>query len=88
MVNLVLSETGVKAYDVVSDDGSIIGTVAQEMATFERRTPGRRYVNARWQSPRWFYYVAGQVWRSRMAYTTRKDAVGALVEVTRTYGER
>lgn len=35
--------------------GEVIGHIRYAMITRERRTPGRRYVNARWQSPGWEY---------------------------------
>ena len=37
----------------VSWSGKVIGTVERRMVTRERKTPGRTYVNARWQSPGW-----------------------------------
>lgn len=37
----------------VSWSGRVIGTVERRMLTRERKTAGRRYVNARWQSPGW-----------------------------------
>lgn len=36
---------------VVKKDGKIVGAIAYRMMTREQRTPGRRYVNSRWQSP-------------------------------------
>lgn len=35
--------------------GKVIGHIRYVMITHEQRTPGRRYVNARWQSPGWEY---------------------------------
>lgn len=37
----------------VTLDGKVLGRVSRHLVTRERRTPGRRYVNARWQSPGW-----------------------------------
>lgn len=46
--------TRMKRYDVMLD-GKKIGEVYQDRATFERKTPGRTYVNSRWTNVRWFY---------------------------------
>lgn len=37
----------------VSWAGEVIGTVERRMVTRERKTPGKRYVDARWESPGW-----------------------------------
>lgn len=37
----------------VSWGGKVIGSVERRMVTRERKTPGRRYVDARWESPGW-----------------------------------
>lgn len=37
----------------VTLDGERIGFAHYRMLTRERRTPGKRYVNARWHSPGW-----------------------------------
>lgn len=70
--------TTLKSYDVINAEGHIIGQVMHEMATFERKTRGRTYVNSRWQSPRWFYQPAGE-WRRSIEYTSRKQAIEALL---------
>ena len=57
-------------FDVVLD-GEVIGQVARRMLTRERRTPGRRYVDARWTSPGWVYIEKGQ-WRSREVGSRRE----------------
>lgn len=36
---------------VVKKDGKVIGAIRYVMITREQRTPGRRYVNSRWESP-------------------------------------
>jgi hypothetical protein len=46
----------IKKYEV-RVDGKRIGVVYQSEATFERRTPGRVYVNSRWTNVRWFYQL-------------------------------
>ncbi|TGT90886.1 MULTISPECIES: hypothetical protein [unclassified Mesorhizobium] len=70
--------TTLKSYDVIGAEGQILGQVMHEMATFERTTRGRMYVNSRWQSPRWFYRPAGE-WRRSIEYTSRKQAIEALL---------
>lgn len=37
----------------VSWNGTVLGFVERRMVTRERKSPGNRYVNARWQSPGW-----------------------------------
>lgn len=92
-VNLTLHSTGrtvkvgryptrdvlLKTYNVTDAEGNLIGRVSLDMATFEQRTPGRMYVNSRWQSPRWFYSVGDRFSRSRIFYGTRKEAITALL---------
>lgn len=46
--------TRMKRYAVMVE-GKKIGEVYQDRATFERKTPGRTYVNSRWTNVRWFY---------------------------------
>lgn len=75
-------ETTLKDYNVLAPDGSIIGVVMLKMQTFEQKTPGRVYVNSRWESPRWFRalgdspYGGGRYWSY---FETRKQAVEALL---------
>lgn len=61
----------------VSIDGEVIGYVVYRMLTREQRTPGRRYVNRRWQSPGW-EYRENSYWRGFEAYS-KKDAIERLV---------
>lgn len=69
--------TKLKEYDVFATiDGERVkvGRVFQDLATFERKTPGRTYVNARWSSPRWYAqlpsaYVRGSYFESRREAT-------------------
>lgn len=57
-----------------------IGTVELTMVTFEQRTPGRMYVNRRWQSPRWQAQLPIGVGRySRSHYETKALALESLV---------
>lgn len=60
-------------YDVLVD-GEVVGSVARETVTRERRTPGRRYVNARWTALGWFYYTTDSHRRSPER-SSRADAV-------------
>lgn len=55
-----------------------IGYVEKAMQTFENRTPGRVWVNYRWESPRWKVHLDGESY-SRSYYETRKAGVEALV---------
>jgi hypothetical protein len=67
-------EKVLKEYEIVVD-GVVVATVCQRMETFEQRTPGRMYVNRRWETPRWFVDVPGERTRYRGGDETRKYAV-------------
>lgn len=73
-----------KDYDVFAQvDGERVklGRVYQSLATFERKTRGRTYVNSRWSSPRWFYEVDRPVTRQYMFHReTKKSAAESLAE--------
>jgi len=71
-------ERRLKAYDVILD-GVMIGRVFEAMATFERKTRGRTYVNSRWRSPRWYQEQLGQMTSFRTYFETRKQAAEALL---------
>ncbi|AXQ68813.1 hypothetical protein HOU00_gp312 [Caulobacter phage CcrPW] len=62
------------AYDIIHD-GVVIGTVRERLVTFENRSPGKMYVNYRWQNPRWFAERLGQNPRYRGGSETRKMEV-------------
>jgi hypothetical protein len=54
-----------KSYDVLAPNGTHLGIVAEEMTTFEHTTPGRMYVNRRWESPRWYFWQGADRWNSQ-----------------------
>lgn len=58
-------------------DGQEIGRVRRAMLTRERRTPGRRYVDARWQSPGWLYEESGRARGWECA--SRRDGIEQLL---------
>lgn len=66
----------------VALDGEIIGTVERAMVTRESRTPGKRYVNARWYSPGWLYRI-GPVGESRRGIesSTKREGIERLVSL-------
>lgn len=66
-----------KSYKVLDPNGVLLGVVRHDMATFERRSKGKMFVNSRWQSPRWFYEIDHR--RSRVFFETRKQAVEELL---------
>ena len=68
-------KTFAKRYAIVVD-GKVIGHVERRLATRERKTPGKRYVNARWYSPGWFQ--VNKSGRDLERYS-RKDAVEAVL---------
>jgi hypothetical protein len=45
----------------VFEGEELIGTISYGMITRERKSPGKMYVNARWQSPGWTYREATHV---------------------------
>jgi len=59
-------------------DGVRLGRVARVPIERERRTPGRRYVNARWYSPGWKCYPADGSWAPEAQ--SRRDGVERLLE--------
>lgn len=73
-----------KEYAVFTEINGVrtcIGKVGQLLTTFEQRTPGRQYVNRRWQSPRWYWAAGDEHLASfRQVYSeTRKEATERLV---------
>lgn len=57
--------------------GVRLGAVRYEMVTRERRSPGLRYVHARWQSPGWRYKPEGLgFWQES---PSKKAAVESIV---------
>lgn len=71
---------------VVEIDGQIIGHIRYRLLTREQRTPGRRYVNSRWQSPGWEYQESSEPYTSIYSgksywgeATSKKQAVENLV---------
>ena len=63
----------------VSYNGEVAGHVEGENPTFERKTPGKRYVNARWQSRRRYWRVINRDGRRIIgALETLKRAAGWL----------
>jgi hypothetical protein len=71
-------EISLPTYAVVLDD-QVIGWVYRAMLTRERRTKGRRYVDARWTSPGWMYRPGqaryGRAWEA----SSRKDGIERLL---------
>lgn len=68
-----------KRYNVFKD-GVLLGVVEQDKATMERQTPGRRYVDARWESVRWYArHDAMTVSRRNSYYESRGAAIHALL---------
>lgn len=65
-----------QAFEVSWDD-QVIGTVERRMVTRERRTSGRRYVDARWESPGWVRRRSAGG-RALECYTKR-DGIEALL---------
>jgi hypothetical protein len=55
-----------RKYEVRRGD-EVLGYIEYKMATREQRTPGKMYVNRRWQSPAWFDRAndgSANYWRS------------------------
>lgn len=65
-------------YEVVLD-GTVVGRVERGMLTRERRSAGRRYVNARWTSPGWRYYAGGDAWGLGLECRSRRDGVANVL---------
>lgn len=56
----------------VTYEGEVIGTVGKSEKTWERRSPGKRYVNARGTTPCWANNHFG-------SYDTRRSAIADLI---------
>lgn len=63
----------------VTHDGERLGFAHYRMLTRERRTPGRRYVNARWQSPGWVTSDAVDHAPSYREQPSRKAVIESLL---------
>lgn len=74
-------ERKLRQYRVETQDGQVLGRVFESMACFETRSKGKRYVNSRWYSPRWYYSLSGDYSsrESRIFDETRAGALDALV---------
>lgn len=57
----------------------IIGTVRYEMVTHEQRTPGRRYVNKRWQVPAYRWSMGDKRYGRALEADSRKWAVDSII---------
>jgi hypothetical protein len=68
-----------RSYDVIQQ-GQVIGIVERVKWTAERRSPGKMYVNARWQgrSPRWEFTRPGDP-RAASGFYSRKSAIEMLI---------
>lgn len=61
--------------------GTFIGKVRRSMATRERRTPGRTYVNARWQSPAW-QRARPDVYPTWLENDSRASCIRSLIDLS------
>lgn len=70
-----------QAYEVRlnNEDGQALGVVERRMLTRERKVTGRRYVEARWESPGWVVRPAGNYWGRARECFTKKEGVATLV---------
>lgn len=60
-------------------DGQVIGRVRRALLTRERRTKGRTYVDARWQSPGWVYTREDRRYGRAWDALSRKNGVERLL---------
>lgn len=74
-------ERKLRQYRVETREGKVLGRVFESMACFETRTRGKRYVNSRWHSPRWYYSLSADYSsrESRIFDETRAGALDALL---------
>lgn len=58
-----------------------LGRVVECTETLERKTKGKRYVNARWTGAKtvWRWQNVGASWTSRLAARTRADAIAKVL---------
>lgn len=69
-----------QAFEVRADDeqGQVLGVVERRMLTRERKIPGRRYVEARWESPGWVTYGPNSLGSKAMECFTKREGISAL----------
>lgn len=79
-LTLVKSTKGTElvGYDIMLD-GVLVGRVMRVMMTREQRTPGKRYVNRRWQSPGWTFTL-GSSFSGGWEQSTRGEAIGRVLD--------
>lgn len=65
-----------KQYEVRTENGTLLGFVRQADRTCERRSKGKRYVNARWTSKRKAWRHSDQT--TWLLYDTREAAAKDL----------
>lgn len=69
-------------YDVMAGE-TIVGRIEGHHPTFERRSPGKRYVNARWTSNKRYWRAVNLEGRTvGRAYETRKGAMRCFEQNT------
>lgn len=58
-----------REWEVRTDEGDVMGTLIYRMMTRERKTQGKMYVDARWQSPGWSVRFGSNFGRSIEVYS-------------------
>lgn len=61
-------------------NGEAIGIIVYEMVTHEQRTPGRRYVNSRWQVPAYRYSREVKRYGRKSEAHSRAWAVSSIID--------
>lgn len=59
-------------------DGEVIGWIQYRLLTREQRTPGRMYVNRRWQTPGWEYRTRSR-WSRGLEVSSKKNAIERII---------
>lgn len=63
----------------LSYEGEVIGYAQRRLVTREQRTPGRRYVNRRWESPAWLACDGPGRYERGFEKLSRKDVAYSLL---------
>ena len=63
----------------LSYEGEVIGYAQRRLVTREQRTPGRRYVNRRWESPAWLACDGPGRYERGFEKSSRKDVAYSLL---------
>lgn len=63
----------------VRDGERVVGSITYDLITREQRTPGKMYVNSRWQSPGWRWNMGPRKWGYRSEAYSQTHAIENII---------